>query len=70
MSAELNDRDNLLSRAEFADNAAYHESIRSSPFMLTFGYHPRTAVGEVVEAVHPRSVAFICSLLLASHANV
>jgi hypothetical protein len=25
----------------------------------TFGYHPRTPVGEVVEIVHPASAAFV-----------
>jgi hypothetical protein len=48
-----------LSRAEFAHNAAYHESIRSTPFKLNFGYNPRTLVGEVVEVVHPASAAFV-----------
>jgi hypothetical protein len=42
VSVELNDWDTLLSRAEFAHNAAYHETIRSTPFKLTFGYNPRT----------------------------
>jgi hypothetical protein len=59
VSVELNDWDTLLSRAEFAHNAAYHESIRSSPFKLNFGYNPRTPVGEVVEVVHPGSAAFV-----------
>jgi hypothetical protein len=48
-----------LSRAEFAHNAAYHESIRSTPFKLNFGYHPRTSVDEVVEPMHPASAAFV-----------
>jgi hypothetical protein len=59
VSVELNDWDTLLSRAEFAHNAAYHESIRSAPFKLNFGYNPRTPVGEVVEVVHPTSAAFV-----------
>jgi hypothetical protein len=59
VSVELNDWDTLLSRAEFAHNAAYHESIRSTPFKLNFGYNPRTPVDEVVEAVHPASAAFV-----------
>jgi hypothetical protein len=59
VSVELNDWNTLLSRAEFAHNAAYHESTRSSPFKLNFGYHPRTPVGEVVEVVHPASSAFV-----------
>jgi hypothetical protein len=49
----------LLSCAEFAHNAAYHESICSSLFKLNFGYNPRTPVGEVVEVVHPGSAAFV-----------
>jgi hypothetical protein len=56
---ELNDWDTLLSHAEFAHNAAYHETIRSTPFKLTFRYNPRTPVGEVVEVVHPASAAFV-----------
>jgi hypothetical protein len=59
VSIELNDWDTLLSRAEFAHNAAYHESIHSSPFKLNFGYNPRTPVGEVVEVMHPCSAAFV-----------
>jgi hypothetical protein len=59
VSVELNDWNTLLSRAEFAHNAAYHESIRSTPFKLNFGYHPRTPVGVVVEVVHPASAAFV-----------
>jgi transposase InsO family protein len=46
VSVELNDWDTLLSREEFAHNAEYHESIRSTPFKLNFGYNPRTLVGE------------------------
>jgi hypothetical protein len=48
-----------LSRAEFAHNAAYHETIRSTPFKLTFGCNPRTPVGEVVEVVHLASAVFV-----------
>jgi transposase InsO family protein len=59
VSVELNDWDTLLSRAEFAHNVAYHETIRSTPFELTFRYSPRTPVGEVVEVVNPASVAFV-----------
>jgi hypothetical protein len=57
--------DTLLSRAEFAHNAAYHESIRSSPFKLNFGYNPRTPVGEIVEVVHSGSAAFVERLQFA-----
>jgi hypothetical protein len=59
VSVELNDWDTLLSRAEFAHNAAYHEAIRSSPFKLNFGCNPRTPVGEVVEVEHPGFAAFV-----------
>jgi hypothetical protein len=59
VSVGLNDWDTLLSRAEFAHNAAYHETTRAVPFELTYGYHPRTPVGEVVEVVHPASAAFV-----------
>ena len=48
-----------MSRAEFAHNAAYNESIRASPFKLTYGFNPRTPVGDVVESVHPASAAFV-----------
>jgi len=59
VSAKLNDWDLLLSRAEFAHNAAYHESIKSSPLELASGFAPRTPVGEVVERVNPESAAFV-----------
>jgi hypothetical protein len=48
-----------LSRAEFAHNAAVNETVRAAPFKLTYGYNPRTPVGEVVEVVHPASAAFV-----------
>jgi hypothetical protein len=48
-----------LSRAEFAHNAAVNKTIRAAPFELTYGYHPRTPVGEVVEVVNPTSAAFV-----------
>jgi hypothetical protein len=59
VSVELNDWDTILSRAEFAHNAAINETIRAAPFELTYGYHPRTPVGEVIEVVHPTSAAFV-----------
>jgi hypothetical protein len=55
----LNDWDTLLSRAEFAHNAVVNETIRTAPFKLTYGYHPWTPVGEVVEVVNPASAAFV-----------
>jgi hypothetical protein len=59
VSVGLNDWDTLLSRAEFAHNAAVDETVRAAPFKLTYGYNPRTPVGEVVEVVHPASAAFV-----------
>jgi transposase InsO family protein len=73
VSVGLNDWDTLLSRAEFAYNAAYNETIRAALFELTYGYHPRTQVDEVVEVVHLASAAFVarvCNLLSALHAIV
>jgi hypothetical protein len=65
VSVGLNDWDTLLSRAEFAHNAAIDETTRAAPFELTYGYHPRTPVGEVVEVVHPASAAFVERLAFA-----
>jgi hypothetical protein len=59
VSVGLNDWDTLLSRAEFAHNAAINQTIRTAPFKLTYGYYPRTPVGEVVEVVNPTSAAFV-----------
>jgi hypothetical protein len=59
VSVGLNDWDTLLSRAEFAPNAAINETIRTAPFNLTYGYHPRTPVVQVVEGVNPSSAAFV-----------
>jgi hypothetical protein len=59
VSVRLNDWDTLLSRAEFAHNAAYHSSTGQTPFYLNFGFHPRTPPGEKVEDVHPESAAFV-----------
>jgi hypothetical protein len=59
VSVGLNDWDTLLSRVEFAHNAAVNETVRAAPFKLTYGYNPRTPVGEVVEVVHLASAAFV-----------
>ena len=59
VSAELNNWDTLLSRAEFAHNAAVHESTRQTPFFLNSGFHPRTPLGEKIEVLHPESAAFV-----------
>ncbi len=36
------DWDKHLASAEFASNNAYHEGIRTTPFYLNYGHHPRT----------------------------
>jgi hypothetical protein len=59
VSVGLTDWDTMLSRAELAHNAAINNTIRTAPFKLTYGYHPRTPVGEVVEVVNPASAAFV-----------
>jgi hypothetical protein len=59
VSVELNYWDTLSSRAEFAHNAAVKKTIRMTPFKLTYGYYPRTPLGEVVEVVNPASAAFV-----------
>jgi hypothetical protein len=45
VSATLNDWDFLLSRAEFAHNNAFHESVQATPFYLNHGRHPRSPMG-------------------------
>jgi hypothetical protein len=55
----LKDWDTLLSPAEFAHNAAVNKIIHTAPFKLTYGCHPRTPMGEVVEVVNPASAAFV-----------
>jgi hypothetical protein len=49
----------LCCHVQFAHNAAVNETVRAAPFKLTYGYNPRTPVGEVVEVVHPASAAFV-----------
>ena len=41
-SPDQDDWDKYLKLAEFACNNAYHTSVGETPFMLTFGQHPRT----------------------------
>jgi hypothetical protein len=36
----------LLSRAEFAYNNTFHESVQATPFYLNHGRHPETPRGE------------------------
>ena len=40
--ASQNDRVKYLTSAKYAMNQAYHESIRTTPFMLYTGQHPKT----------------------------
>jgi hypothetical protein len=40
-------------------NATVNKTVRAAPFKLTYGYNPRTPVGEVVEVVHLASAAFV-----------
>jgi hypothetical protein len=42
VSVTLDDWDLLVSRAEFAHNNAFHESVQETPFYLNHGRHPRT----------------------------
>jgi hypothetical protein len=66
VSVGLNEWDTLLSRAECAHNAVVNQTIRAAPLKLTYGYHPRTPVGEVVEVVHPTSAAKFVERLQSS----
>jgi hypothetical protein len=59
ISVGLNNWDTLLSRAEFAHNAAVNKTICAAPSKLTYGYHPQNSVGEVVEVVNPAFAAFV-----------
>ena len=59
VSVELNDWDTLLSRAEFAHNSAFHSSVGQTPFVLNFGFQPRTPPVGTLEDQHPESVAFV-----------
>src|SRR3569833_3687387 len=59
VSVTLNDWDLLLSRAEFAHNNAFHESIQATPFYLNHGRHPRTPMGCKRDDVYPDAAAFV-----------
>jgi len=41
----------LLCMAEFAYNSAWHESIQTTPFFLTYGYHPSTPLKRVLPSL-------------------
>jgi hypothetical protein len=59
VSVTLNEWDLLLSRAEFAHNNAFHESIQATPFYLNHGHHPRTPMGGMRNDVYPDAAAFV-----------
>jgi hypothetical protein len=59
VSATFNDWNLLLSRAEFAHNNAFHESVQATPFYLNHGRHPRTPMGGKHDDVYPDSAAFV-----------
>lgn len=41
----------LLCMAEFAYNSAWHESIQTTPFYLTYGYHPSTPLKRLLPSL-------------------
>jgi hypothetical protein len=49
----------LLSRAEFAHNKAFHESVQETPFYLNHGRHPRTPMGGKRDDVYLDAAAFV-----------
>jgi hypothetical protein len=59
ISVTLNDWDLLLSRAEFAHNNGFHESVQATPFDLNHGRHPRTPMGGKRDDVYPDAAAFV-----------
>jgi hypothetical protein len=59
VSATLNDWDLLLSRAEFAHNNAFQESVQATPFYLNHGRHSRTPMGGKRDDVYPDAAAFL-----------
>jgi hypothetical protein len=60
--ATLNDWDLLLSRAEFAHNNAFHESVQVMPLYLNYKRHPRTSIGGRGGDEYSDVVAFIENL--------
>ena len=44
VNARKNDWDNLLPCIELAINTTWHVSLQTTPFYLTFGYHPTLPV--------------------------
>jgi hypothetical protein len=51
------DWDEWLSRAQFAYNNSYHESIRATPFRLVLGRDPRTPLGSSSNGQRPTQAA-------------
>lgn len=47
------DWDKYLGLVEFAINAGYHDSIKSTPFTLNYGRNPRTPVDVMLHLRHP-----------------
>ena len=54
-----NNWDDLLPTAEFAINSAYHESIKTTPFYLTYGCVPRTPLTVHLESKTPAAQDFV-----------
>jgi hypothetical protein len=53
----MTDWDEWLSRAQFAYNNSYHESIRATPFRLVLGCDPRTPLGSSSNGQRPTQAA-------------
>jgi hypothetical protein len=72
VSVGLNDWDTLLSRAEFAHNAAVNKSVRAAPFKLTYGYNRGLQWVRSLKSCTQRLLlsASVCNLLSALQANV
>ena len=71
VSPSHDDWDEHLDIAEFAYNNAYHESIKTTPFRLTYGFDPRNPMsavklqtnidGKAVDLSHANPGAMLCS---------
>jgi hypothetical protein len=49
VAADQRDWDEHLDAAEFAINNSYQESVKETPFMLNYGFHPNTPLSLLVE---------------------
>ena len=58
VSADQSDWDTLLPMAEFAYNSAWQESVKASPFELTFGRQPKAPVGRIPISLVPGATSF------------